>query len=69
MASRGGNTDRTLAMGGSGGTSRPSMAPQASGGVVKARQLVSYIFSDITPRPIIVRLFFMIILLVPRLDS
>ncbi|KAI0913809.1 DASH complex subunit Hsk3 like-domain-containing protein [Ustulina deusta] len=39
MASRGGNTDRTLAMGGSGGTSRPSMAPQASGGVVKARQL------------------------------
>ncbi|KAI0542738.1 DASH complex subunit Hsk3 like-domain-containing protein [Xylaria digitata] len=37
MASRGGNTDRTLAMGGSG--ARPSMAPQASGGVVKARQL------------------------------
>lgn len=43
MASRGGgNADRTLAMGGSGGTTRPSMAPQASGGVVKARQLVSY---------------------------
>ncbi|KAI1307394.1 DASH complex subunit Hsk3 like-domain-containing protein [Xylaria venustula] len=37
MASRGGNTDRTLAMG--SGTTRPSMAPQASGGVVKARQL------------------------------
>lgn len=48
MASRGGNTDRTLAMGGSGGTARPSMAPQASGGVVKARQLVSVIFSDVT---------------------
>ncbi|KAI1362622.1 DASH complex subunit Hsk3 like-domain-containing protein [Xylaria arbuscula] len=39
MASRGCNTDRTFAMGGSGGTARPSMAPQASGGVVKARQL------------------------------
>ncbi|KAI1181121.1 DASH complex subunit Hsk3 like-domain-containing protein [Nemania sp. FL0916] len=42
MAGRQGNTDRTLAMGGSGGgtTTRPSMAPQqASGGVVKARQL------------------------------
>ncbi|KAI1203454.1 DASH complex subunit Hsk3 like-domain-containing protein [Nemania serpens] len=40
MASRGGgNADRTLAMGGSGGAARPSMAPQASGGVVKARQL------------------------------
>ncbi|KAI0862819.1 DASH complex subunit Hsk3 like-domain-containing protein [Xylaria cubensis] len=39
MTSRGGHTDRTLAMGGSGGTARPSMAPQASGGVVKARQL------------------------------
>ncbi|CAJ2504210.1 Uu.00g116040.m01.CDS01 [Anthostomella pinea] len=39
MASRSGNTDRTLVMGGGGGTTRPSMAPQQSGGVVKARQL------------------------------
>ncbi|KAI8632787.1 DASH complex subunit Hsk3 like-domain-containing protein [Xylariaceae sp. FL1651] len=39
MTSRGGNTDRTLTMGGSGGTTRPSMAPQGAGGVVKARQL------------------------------
>ncbi|KAI1188165.1 DASH complex subunit Hsk3 like-domain-containing protein [Nemania serpens] len=39
MAARGGNADRTLAMGGSGGAARPSMAPQASGSVVKARQL------------------------------
>ncbi|KAI1434791.1 DASH complex subunit Hsk3 like-domain-containing protein [Xylaria sp. CBS 124048] len=38
MAGRGGNTDRTIAMGG-GNTTRPSMAPQAPGGVVKARQL------------------------------
>ncbi|KAI2639382.1 DASH complex subunit Hsk3 like-domain-containing protein [Xylaria nigripes] len=38
MASRGGNADRTVVMGG-GSTTRPSMAPQASGGVVKARQL------------------------------
>ncbi|KAI1819688.1 DASH complex subunit Hsk3 like-domain-containing protein [Xylaria intraflava] len=38
MANRGGSTDRTLAMGG-GSTTRPSMAPQASGGVVKTRQL------------------------------
>lgn len=52
MTSRGGNTDRTLAMGGSGGTTRPSMAPQAPGGVVKARQLVSYIPGNIPARPL-----------------
>ncbi|KAH9992175.1 DASH complex subunit Hsk3 like-domain-containing protein [Xylariaceae sp. FL0662B] len=42
MASRGGNgnPDRTTAMQGGGGTAaRPSMAPQSSGSVVKARQL------------------------------
>ncbi|KAI0385241.1 DASH complex subunit Hsk3 like-domain-containing protein [Hypomontagnella monticulosa] len=41
MTSRGGNLDRTIAMQGSGTTTRPSMAPQGSGsgGAVKARQL------------------------------
>ncbi|KAI1505007.1 DASH complex subunit Hsk3 like-domain-containing protein [Biscogniauxia marginata] len=39
MASRGGgNTDRTMGIGG-GTTTRASMAPQGSGGAVKARQL------------------------------
>lgn len=39
MATRSLNTDRN--MGGGTTTTRPSMAQQSSGGVVKARQLVS----------------------------
>ncbi|KAH8165333.1 hypothetical protein CIB48_g2889 [Xylaria polymorpha] len=34
-------------MGGSGGTTRPSMAPQAPGGVVKARQLLSQLSANL----------------------
>ncbi|KAI5867584.1 hypothetical protein GGS23DRAFT_592889 [Durotheca rogersii] len=50
MAARsgsGGNADRTMVMSGASGGARPSMAPQGSGGAVKARQLLAQLSANL----------------------